>query len=60
MLVMGLGKEPVHEIFCVVGQEMAESPEISVVIGDQCCNVTIISLLRDITMGILGKLKARD
>lgn len=39
---------------------MAESPEISVVIGDQCCNVTIISLLRDITMGILGKLKARD
>lgn len=44
MFLTRLGKKPIQEIFHVVGQQMAESPGISVVIGAQCCNVTIISL----------------
>lgn len=43
---MGLGKEPIQGIFHVVGWQTTESPGISMVIGAQCRNVTMISLLQ--------------
>ena len=44
--LMGLGKEPIQGILHVVGWQPVKSPGVSMVIGAQCCNGTIISLLQ--------------